>query len=641
MATITRVAVLSCSQRLGQSVRHFVETRLGLRGLWKQPPAVFSPTLSVDAAFTSVSRWLRSAVTAAGPGTLAVIVDPLYSWGGEHHLAEVEALRPLARLSPWSALLGRLVLAFPEVRWIFLSAPSSWARFDPLPATIALTELHQLGTMLSSAVDPLMDPNGLRSRTRERGINAWLADHALPVPVRQRSAAAIDEEPSYAAFTAYAAYRLGFKAFTLTRWRDLQACAGGAGDYRLALTIEDLYLNYPDQPGNLEEQVPVTQQRISFPVDQRRLSNLAFRDYLLPALGNCGHRILLTVGHRRGRALAETWRRNREYVASKRIVFKRVLKPVSGLFRFYRQAGLWSRLQRCPRFEDGFGNLGKRAVGRPDNPQVGGHSAPGPILAIAEVLLSGSRHHLERCESLEDAVAAAVLALDAKELLRNQTPTMALEAVALQHEAEVTAESLFLGVEYNLGLNDRFREIEQEVEAISHWFARSQQRRSSLNARLAIIERLAKRFADLHQIEEELACLAEARRLRFKFWAEQKSWRRPLKPLLDYLSYCLSSLPRFAGVVVAWAIFFGLSYYLFANLALRPSEDLNFWSAMVGAGKLFFTGEPSGRWADLTEYGATPGWETVWEAWLAFQGLISLTNLGLLVSHLYLIVSRR
>ena len=101
------------------------------------------------------------------------------------------------------------------------------------------------------------------------------------------------------------------------------------------------------------------------------------------------------------------------------------------------------------------------------------------------------------------------------------------------------------------------------------------------------------------------------------------------------------TLPRFAGVAVAWAIFFGLSYYLFAHLVLGPSEDLNFWSAMAGAGKLFFTGEPSVRWAGLTAYGATPALETLWEAWLTFQGIVSFTNLGLLVSHLYLIVSRR
>ncbi|MDQ7052311.1 MAG: hypothetical protein Q9P14_05270 [candidate division KSB1 bacterium] len=113
------------------------------------------------------------------------------------------------------------------------------------------------------------------------------------------------------------------------------------------------------------------------------------------------------------------------------------------------------------------------------------------------------------------------MALEGKELLGNKTPTSALRALAIQHDAEITAESMFYGIEYNINVKERFREIEREVKSISRWFHRSSRKRSELNARLTIIENLAKRFRDLNQFEEEQQCLAEARKLRFEFWMRQ------------------------------------------------------------------------------------------------------------------------
>ena len=49
----------------------------------------------------------------------------------------------------------------------------------------------------------------------------------------------------------------------------------------------------------------------------------------------------------------------------------------------------------------------------------------------------------------------ALLALEAQELLANRTPTTALEALAVRHELEVTAECMFYGVEYNFDVRRR------------------------------------------------------------------------------------------------------------------------------------------------------------------------------------------
>jgi len=205
---------------------------------------------------------------------------------------------------------------------------------------------------------------------------------------------------------------------------------------------------------------------------------------------------------------------------------------------------------------------------------------------------------------LVDAVHAAVLAIEAKEPLRYQTPTTTLEAIALQHEAEAVAESLFLGVEYNLDLKQRFREIESEVAVTSKWFHRSRSKRSLLNAQLTIVERLASRFRGLNQIEEEMVCLARARQLRFDFWIREKPWRWVLWPFLRYIAFALSSLPRFSAAVAGTILVFGAVYVRFASWAgqdewTRLGTFEKALSSLAASAFFTFTLQPADGWSQL------------------------------------------
>jgi hypothetical protein len=42
----------------------------------------------------------------------------------------------------------------------------------------------------------------------------------------------------------------------------------------------------------------------------------------------------------------------------------------------------------------------------------------------------------------------------------------------VQQEAEVVAESLFIGVQCEIEMTDRFKDIESETNAIAYWLAR-------------------------------------------------------------------------------------------------------------------------------------------------------------------------
>jgi hypothetical protein len=362
------------------------------------------------------------------------------------------------------------------------------------------------------------------------------------------------------------------------------------------VVLEDVYLNFPDRPRTFR--------------GGHHLSELKFRDEMYQKLGRVKERrLFVTVGHRRTDDLRKLWRDNEKYLGNRSYSHVWVYKPVAGLHHI---------LVKLPR-----SGSRSRQTSPPAEKSLPDHSAPGRLLMVASRLLARSSQILQSCRSVEDAVHAAMLALEAQELLGSRTPTTALEALALRHEAEVIAESLFIGVQYNLDLGQRFREVHEEVREASKWFRPAQRRRSALNAELTIIERLASRFRHLNQVEEELACLARARRLRFDFWVRERPWRWVLWPVLRYIAFALSSLGRFAVAVGLWILlFWPLHHLITGDTALGSLSSSAFFT--------FTLQLPSDFTTTTTE-----------NFLLAFQSAVSLINMGLLLSHLYIIVSRR
>jgi hypothetical protein len=396
------------------------------------------------------------------------------------------------------------------------------------------------------------------------------------------------------------------------------------------LLLEDLYLKFPDRPPSIS------------------LSEISSRDEQFKLLKNSTKRFLITVGHERDTTNASTHHQNRAYLrkwlaerasseTSPRA--KIVRKPLGGIFDLWKSIGEWNW-----GFLDSTGQPSlAEAFDWPPDPIRDidrGHSAPGRLLLIADKLTQRSRMILEEARSPPEAFLAATLALNAKELLANRTPTTALEALTLQHRAEVVAESLFQGIEFNLDLENRFADIQREVKAISRWFSGRRRRRVMLNARLSIIEELAREFSELDQFEEERKCRAEARRLYFDFWTYQHPLRIPLRPVLRYISLSLKSLPIFLGLVLIWIFVFGVSWDLLeptvnVGTAVPEMRYRSFLDALTSSTIYFFTLTPPGSYWDDADR------QVIWNLVLILQSIISLSHLGLLVSHIYLVISRR
>lgn len=623
--------VISNSEDVVKSVERFFQGTLGRtvqhRSIPPRWPGRSEPW--VTAVFTELSDWLDESLLGSGSllSTPRVVVDLAPSQDSPG------ALDPLAAASdtPWAAVVAMLMLAFPEVHWITVSYEPSSEEFEVGAHCVCAD--HKLSDVLrapSVLVTPLFDPSGLRSHIRRHLLPAGPGSPLAsgPIPVRSESAVAVDDELSYAYLTSYVAFRLGYRVAAITSWEAMGGLLGtgrngpGTGESpyqgsqgrlggKIALSFEDLYLQFPDRPDRVEG-----------------FSDLRRRDEEFHALSEIPHRVLVTVGYHRTGPERATRRMNRTHLRGSAARSEIVNKPFAGLFDLMSRARLLHR-DGSARTSINYRWPPNGAVVQHEQRQRGGgHSAPGRLLLVSDRLLARAKAQVARANSVPQMILGATLALEAKELLAGRTPTTTLEALAIQHDAEVKVESMFYGVDYNIDVKSRFREIEREVGAISVWFDRRSKVRSALNARLSIVESIGTTFRDLHQFEEEQSCLAEARRLRNAVWVRSRPSRWLLYPLVKYIEFTLRSFGHFVLVLAIWLLLYGTIYYYLAE------SPLSFGEALSAATAYSFTNDS----AQGLGHGP-PEW--LWSLVRATQGVVTLFTVSLLVAHLYMMVARR
>ncbi len=194
----------------------------------------------------------------------------------------------------------------------------------------------------------------------------------------------------------------------------------------------------------------------------------------------------------------------------------------------------------------------------------GGHSSPGILVEVARHMLNRAEQMLNNgIATVDEALRGAVLASDALELLGGKTPTMSAEALALKHQFEVHAECQFCGVEHHLNMKDRLKEIARDAGAISQWFHPSIRKRTALNIRLDVVNRLVRILREYNQFDEERYCLVEARRLHRNLYIQSRWWRRGIAPFVWYADWLLSSFPRFVVAIGIWVgTIWGIYHFL-------------------------------------------------------------------------------
>ena len=485
-------------------------------------PAVFGEMAN------AFSHWL-----AEDSRVIAVVAD-----------VEADKLQPLDDGGSNSeTLISMLILAFPEIRWLFGAVRGLNAE------AVEFVRHHGVHRLFKDDGSPLFDGHGLRDwvRARAKGVEPQVEY----LPERRALAVSMDEELDYAYLHAWAAYRFGFRAAVVTSKSQADQWLGNE-TRPPCLVMEDLFLNFPDYSRDEG--------------DTYGLSDLRTREEKLPSLKDVRYRVIVTSGHRR-KFDREKHLRNRTYFLEARGDSKiwKVRKPHSGIFSFWRKSRLNELRLGC-----GGEERSKRAGYAPgfvwppiwsDQNEASGHSSPGILVEIARHMLNRAERMLnDGIATVEDVVHGAVLASDALELLGGKTPTMSAEALALKHQFELHAECQFCGVEHHLHMKERIDEIERDAGAIARWFHPDIRKKTALNIRLDVVNKLVRILRDYNQFDEERYCMVEARRLHRQLYVGEHWLRLFALPFIAYAEWLLSSFKKFTFAIVGWV---GLAWMLY------------------------------------------------------------------------------
>ncbi|MGH9825517.1 MAG: hypothetical protein ACREDR_19980, partial [Blastocatellia bacterium] len=438
---MNRVFVISDHHHFGRSVQRYLSfTRDIQTHVFRAPKTDGDTAEWVAQVFIQISDWIEnksenfeSASSLRSAVAILDLSDKELYW-----LDDMELLQTSG--GAWAAVASMLILAFPGVHWMIFAGGCATRNAEAYNCHVAVPTqfLECLNRVLKLNYDgytSLFDPSGLRNMLRVR-IKAFSVDGkkiAPDLPVRTKIAAAIDDEQAYAFLSAYAAYKFRFRAHVVSSYRmmkDLFSTVqpngiASNGRVQFSLLFEDIYLRFRDGDTRFH------------------LSDLRERDGNFSGLQHVRPRIFLTAGH----SVAvdkERWEQNERYIEELKTspLVETLYKPFSGIFDLWNKSGLMVHLgDGAP--EENAAPSERRTSDSAAEQDPGGHSAPGRLLAVADRLIQRAESMLQSARSVPDAVQGALLALEAHELLCNRTPTTTLEAIALKHQLEATAECMF------------------------------------------------------------------------------------------------------------------------------------------------------------------------------------------------------
>lgn len=543
-------------------------------------------------------------------------------------------LNPLAENGGWNNLIAMLILTFPEIRWVFgVSARNN------VPVEYS-SEYHSLTSLLTKPLrDPLFDATGLRDYVRRR-INDNLSEKNFPV--RKERAAAIDEENNYALFHAFIAYRFGYRADAIRSWALMSSLfvptieerskVDGKGGHGFHLLLEDVNLNFPDKPAKIhlstfcqfDHENDGNQGRAKH---CSKLSNDS-------KLETSTFRVIVTSGH--SGTDREKMQKNIDFVKGYKTTAGSafVLKPVGGMFDLWGKARLFSRLDPRKGHKLAGSHRGQAPgfhwppAASDDAKKTGGHSAPGKLMLIAQNLVRRADSIKDKANTVEECIRGAILATDALELLRYQTPTLALQALCLKHEFEVKAEVAFLGVGHHFALKPRFSELEREVKVASQFFQKKRRKAAELDTLVSIGNRLMLVFREAGQFDEELTCLAKIRswHRKLRFLQSKNPFDFIASVFMGYAEWLMARPANFIIMLITWfVVFWGLWY-----VSVNKGAEGTVWASASSAWSAFICAEPGD---------VKPGTPDLALNMIA-TGL-GLFHLGVFISYLYSAIARK
>lgn len=621
----------------------------------------------VTTTFADISGWLNSAIQENELNSGIGIIE-LY----DERLLDLSYLNPVFIRHTWAAAAAMLVLAFPEIYWIFITshplekaaadAPENQRfdrfhriRFAPGKMRLNLDSTLKIG---AGNFPPLFDPFGFRNSIRESICRTDSPDNAVNyIPRRKQIVVSIDEEEDYACFIGYIAYRFGYRALQVNSFLALTKLKEIALE-KFHIVFEDMFLNFPDRPPSVD-----------------KLSNLKKRHASYLPKDKINHLAIVTSGH--DKSLDEVMiRMNKAFTnAFEPGRFSRINKPFSGIFRFWLEANQVSENGQ-PFFADEYKKTLEKmrtvesrvkspkpdaAAAEQETPadrelregsiveksfSRAGHSADGRLLMIANCLIKRATRLSENATTAKDAALGATLALEAIEYLGYRTPTVSLQALSLKNKLEAMAEAMFYGVGYSISQAERFDEIEKEIQALGKWY--KEDGSAVLNAEIKIINDIALVFQQKGLFDEERECMDKSRYLYQQLLRKRQTSRsewylmKRLAAMLSYLEnrivqyahFLLRSVWNFILCVLGWVTGFALVF----AIVLGFSGNGKLFLECLGHGLYdtcvaFFSMQPA---HDLSTND-----EKIILVLSVLCIIISYFHLGIFISYIYSLITRK
>lgn len=413
-------------------------------------------------------------------------------------------LCPWSDSASWEAVIALLLLAFPDVNWIFMSGFILESAHD-VDGHHRLSEIDAIDLLRTPRPNPLFDGIGLREFVRRSPPKNEKAENPI-VAKRTVAAAAIEDEEMFAMYHAYVAYRQGYRAEAIVRFAHMERYFRNKEGKIFNLVMQDQSLNFPDKPHH------------------KHLSNLSERNKEFPLLERADASVLVTSGQD-GMTGDGTIGKNIVNLERTGQSSKPILKPVGDMLDF------WSQVKnRAPSVSSSDkpipDSVNHRYLAQTQSPprqsapnDDTSHAAPGRLMLVAATLIQRAKSLKQQNMDAMTSIRGAVFATDALELLAGRTPTMSWEALALKHEFEVQAETSFIGCGYHASTDretTRRNEIESDCGSIANWLHPSSREWASLNAQMQIAGALIRHYRSVGQFEEET---------EYANWAGDIEWK--------------------------------------------------------------------------------------------------------------------
>lgn len=576
---------------------------------------------------------------------------------------------------PWNVVVTRqhalrpveLILAYPEVYWIFLV--DEHAAVDLRERFGAAFDLHFVCASSFAESFPALlrrhvygfrawfDPAGLRSRVLHN------EERSAPLGV------AIDEETAFALFNAYLLHRNGFSTYMVTTFHELET-VGEVVD-RSSLLLEDIELNFGDIPEKAFWTNALGRYWLSENGDEElRIGEvLRQRTVEFRLFSEAGRRIMVT-----SQVLSD------DDCQAEPNIIGAVQKPYAGIYampplsKIPPAAKSPNAVAPVPvdvvtALESDAGETETHASDRTASsspaeakaPDLLGspHGAPFWAQTIAERLLQRTVRLEQTSSGLVSAIHLALLASVTREVLQQRNVTLSLQALALQHRMEVTAECAFMGTTGTLDVAARIRSLDAEVEVLFAPPYLPQMQKAKAMAE--IVSQLRRIYETFGRIREEGECMREMRRYRrqARYYNRHPNSRllrhrtehtgRSVGRALEwYFDMIVGGFRRITAAMAAIVLLFTVLFALSASrigFCADCSEGV-LWGASFMQSAVTFFALQSGIVNDATtslvvvSLDDTGAFFLFWTITVA-EMLLGFMHLGLLVSYLYEKLSRR